>query len=165
MDVVSTATLASLPLTLVLAGCSSSAASGGDGSPDVQLPLTPTYAADVQPIFQAHCVMCHGANGTLNDALHPDGTPSTLGAPSVCYLSMYDDAGDCSVGDGGVISSTCKRGAHYCATPDGDPPQSYIEVYALVLAQDEGGMPPMPLPPLSANEKEVIRRWLENPLP
>ena len=125
----------------------------------------PTYAADVQPIFVAHCVMCHGRGGTLNDALNPDGTPSNLGAPSLCYLSMYDDGGDCTPGDGGVISSTCKRGAHYCAMGIGDPPQSYIEVYALVLAQDEGGMPPMPLPPLNAREKEVIRRWLANPIP
>jgi hypothetical protein len=138
-----------------LAACSSSTG---------PIPAMPSYATDVEPIFASHCIRCHGEGGTLNAAPNPDGTPGP-GAPNLCYLAMYDDTGDCSVGDGGVISDTCHRGAHYCATPGIDPPVSYIETYALTLSQDEGGMPPKPWPPLGAQEKEVLRRWLQDPIP
>lgn len=130
------------------------------------IPSMPTYATDVEPIFAAHCIRCHGEGGTLNAAPNPDGSPG-IGAPSLCYLQMYDDSGDCSVGDGGIISDTCHRGAYYCAIPAPgiDPPVSYIGTYALMLSQDEGGMPPKPWPPLDAQEKEVLSLWLQNPVP
>ena len=127
------------------------------------IPEMPSYAADVQPIFVANCVRCHGANGMHNDGLNADGTPSSVGPPSTCYLSMYEDGGDCS--DAGLMAFLCKRGAHYCALGMGDPPISLIEYFAVILTQDEGGMPPLPLPALSARDKEVIRRWVLNPVP
>jgi hypothetical protein len=127
------------------------------------LPEMPSYALDVRPIFTVNCVRCHGAGGTLNAAPNPDGTPG-VGGPSLCYLTMYEDTGDCST-DGGVPSPDCKRGAHYCALPMGDPPASYLGTYALTLTQDNGGMPPPPWPPLGDRDKEVIRRWLQNPIP
>ena len=132
---------------------------------DPGLPEMPSYATDVAPIFNANCVRCHGAGGTLNAAPNPDGSPNTVGMPVTCYLSMYDDAGDCTVGDGGIISSTCKRGAHFCGTASGDPPNSLVSYYTLILTQDEGGMPPPPWPALGAREKELIRRWTLDPLP
>jgi hypothetical protein len=134
-------------------------------TPAAALPDMPSYATDVLPIFTANCIRCHGAGGMLNAAPNPDGSPNTVGMPVTCYLSMYEDTGDCSVGDGGIISSTCKRGAHYCGTPSGDPPTSLVSYYILILTQDEGGMPPPPWPPLGAREKEVIRRWTLNPIP
>ena len=144
------------PIALALAGCSSPS--------DPPIPAMPSYATDVQPIFAAHCERCHGADGMLKDGLNDDGTPSNIGQPALCYLSMYDSAGDCT--DAGIMSGACKLGALYCATPmGGDPPVSYIQVYALDMTQDEGGMPPKPLPPLSGWEKAVIGRWLENPIP
>jgi hypothetical protein len=139
--------------TCSLAACSS--------SPAPPVPEMPSYAADVLPIFSAHCVMCHGAGGMLNAAPNPDGSPNTVGAPLVCYLSMYDDAGDCTALDAGGTPASCKRGAHYCTTP----PNSFIETYAVTLSQDEGGMPPPPWPPLSARDREVIMRWLQDPIP
>ena len=143
------------PIALALAAC---------GSPsEPPIPEMPSYATDVQPIFAANCVRCHGAGGMLKDGLNADGTPSAVGAPSLCYLSMYESTGDCS--DAGIVSGACKLGALYCATPTGDPPTSYIEAMVIILGQDEGGMPPPPLPALGARDKEVIRRWLENPIP
>jgi hypothetical protein len=133
------------------------------GSSEAPIPEMPTFAADVQPILDKHCVRCHGANGTLNDALNPDGTPSGLGAPTLCYLSRYADEGDCT--PDGVLAGNCRRGAQYCAVRMGDPPASFIEAYVLILTQEAGGMPPLPLPPLSAREKEIVRRWLENGYP
>jgi hypothetical protein len=143
-----------LSLSISLAAC---------GSSDPPAPTGPTFAADVQPIFAAHCVRCHGANGMLNDALNDDGTPSGIGTPTLCYLSMYASTGDCS--PAGVAAGACKQGAQYCATPMGDPPASFIELFALTLTQEQGGMPPLPRPALSAAEKDVIREWLENPIP
>ncbi len=35
----------------------------------------------------------------------------------------------------------------------------------MILTQDEGGMPPLPSPALAARDKEVIRRWVLNPVP
>jgi hypothetical protein len=146
---------------LVSAACGLAACS----SPAEPVPAMPSYATDVRPIFAAHCTRCHGDGGTLNAAPNPDGSPNIIGAPSVCYLAMYDDAGDCAVGDGGVIPDSCKRGAHFCGTATGVPPVSYIETYALTLKQDEGGMPPLPWPPLGARDKEVLSQWLQNPIP
>jgi len=139
-----------------LAACSSPS--------DPPVPDMPTYAADVRPIFVSHCTRCHGDGGTLNAAPNPDGTPNTVGKPLVCYLSMYDDTGDCTA-DGGVLDPSCKRGAHYCGTGVGSPPVSYLDTYVLMLMQDEGGMPPLPWPALGARDKEVIRRWLQDPIP
>src|SRR4051812_20858232 len=124
--------------------CLVSAASGlgacSSSPSDPPVPDMPSFAVDVEPIFAAHCTRCHGEGGTLNAAPNPDGSPNTVGQPSICYLTMYDDTGDCSV-DGGVISASCKRGAHYCGTGVGSPPASYIGTYAIALPQDEGGMP------------------------
>ena len=135
----------------------------GCGSSEAPIPEMPTFAADVQPILAAHCVRCHGAGGMLKDGLNADGTPSAVGAPALCYLSMYADEGDCS--EAGVLAGACKRGAHYCGMAMGDPPGSYIGTYLLDLAQDVGGMPPLPLPAVGAREKEIVRRWLTNPVP
>ena len=130
---------------------------------ETPIPEMPTYALHVQPIFVRRCTKCHGAGGTLNPALNPDGTPSGVGMPSICYLTNYEDQGDCS--DAGIAANACKRGAHYCATPAGDPPISLIEYFVVILSQGEGGMPPLPELEVSARDKEVIRRWLLNPVP
>jgi hypothetical protein len=143
-------------IVLGLAACGS-----GDAPPPI--PEMPSYATDVQPIFVAHCVRCHGANGMLNDGLHDDGTPSAVGPPGLCYLSNYADQGDCS--DAGVAAGACKRGAHYCGTATGDPPDSFISAYLIELTQDQGGMPPLPLPAVGDRDKEIVRRWLVNPIP
>ena len=80
---------------------------------------------------------------------------------------MYDDTGDCSVPDGGgSFDPSCKRGAHYCATPFPDAPTtSYLDIYLFDLTQEEGGMPPLPSRPLSERDKEIVRRWAAEPDP
>jgi hypothetical protein len=150
-------------LSSVLPAAAFALAVAACGSPTPPPSTGPSFATDVQPIFAMHCVRCHGANGMLNDALNDDGTPSGIGTPSLCYLSMYADAGDCSAA--GVAAGACKRGAHHCATPMGDPPANFIQLYAITLTQEQGGMPPLPRPGLSMEEKDVLRAWLENPAP
>lgn len=127
-----------------------------------EIPTSPSYATDVKPILEANCTRCHGQGGMLNAADGP-----TIGAPTLCYLNMYDDMGDCSIPDGGgAFDPSCKRGAHFCATPFPDAPTtSYFDVYLFERTQDEGGMPPLPSRPLNEREREIVRRWEENPIP
>jgi hypothetical protein len=113
-----------------------------------EVPAVPTYARDVQPIFMARCVRCHGANDTLNQ--NPDVT-GAIKAPTTCYLQRFADEGDCS-----MTGPQCKHGAGYCGTQTGS--KSLIETY-LELPQDALGMPPPPSDRLSSWEMDVITRW------
>jgi len=65
-----------LLLLLALAGCSD------DGSapngPDEPEPVAVSFAADVQPIFDARCVGCHGAGGNGGLDLRASATPGSL---------------------------------------------------------------------------------------
>lgn len=49
-----------LILGLALAGCD-----GGDVIVDPPLPATIFFSVDVQPIFNTHCIHCHGGAGGL----------------------------------------------------------------------------------------------------
>jgi cytochrome c553 len=124
------------------------------------VPASPSYQADVRPIFMSHCVRCHGAGGTLNQTYEPTGADaaplaSDPARPLKCYLNQYADTG-CAAGDAGT-SATCHRGADYCAT----------------LANGIGfrihGGPPVPMPPAPAPklndwEMKVVDAWLSNPI-
>jgi hypothetical protein len=111
-------------------------------------PTMPSYATEVRPIFLAHCVRCHGPwgdGGTL--WAEPQIAPRV---PKVCYLSSYDDEGDCTPNEGGVVSASCKRGAHTCAA---------------LLPAFLPTMPPAPSPSLNGWELDVVDRWITNPIP
>jgi hypothetical protein len=137
---------------VILAGC--------DGETEPPIPEMPTYATDVRPIFEAHCVRCH------NETLSGDTNPLTggLDRPSMCHLNRFESTGDCS--NAGIASGACSFGAQYCGTEmPGSPPSSYVSTF-VSLPQDQGGMPPLPAAPLSAREKEIILRWATvNPAP
>jgi len=149
-----------LPLLAGLAGALVSLASGC-APPEPPIPAAPSFAVDVRPLFVAHCVRCHGAGGTLNQALDPKGGPdagplaSVGGRPGEAYLGQYDDSGDCTTG-----MPPCHRGAHYMATQ----PVNLLHLYLHPTA----GFPPMPPPPsprLDDWELKVVDAWLVNPLP
>ena len=95
-----------LACLLALAGCSDS----GDptGAPPLDTPATATYAADVQPIWDAHCTSCHGAVANAGMDLRASagtamlvnvaatgyaGTRVVPGSPStsVLYLKLQGD--------------------------------------------------------------------------
>jgi len=119
-------------LALPLAAC----------NPDV--PATPTYDHDVQPILTAHCVRCHGAGGTPNAI---PGVPTALPVPQLCYLQSYDNIpAGCAVGAMG-----CQAGAIYCA--------GMFSTY--INGSDDAPlrMPPKPSDPLSQYEKDVLTAW------
>jgi hypothetical protein len=119
---------------LLLAGC------------EKPVPAMPTFAVDVLPIFQASCVRCHGAGGTLNadPRAIEDGPPQT-------NLNQYDDGADCVPTPQGTPLS-CVRGAAYEA--------SIGNLQAFLHGSEP---PPMPLPPsdpLGAWELAVIDNWV-----
>jgi len=63
-----------LGLTALLAGC-------GFSAPDVAIvPDHPTFSADVLPVMDDHCNLCHGAK-------------PGRGAPSGFRFDLYDDVG------------------------------------------------------------------------
>jgi hypothetical protein len=78
-------------LALLLAGCSDHgtepAHDGGDGGAFV------SYAADVQPIWDASCVVCHGLSGGL-DLSAPQSRGNLVGVASATWGGVRVIAGD-----------------------------------------------------------------------
>ena len=123
-------------LALALAAC----------NPDV--PTTPTYDRDVQPILTAHCVRCHGAGGTLNAI---PGVPTAHPTPQICYLQTYDNNPvGCTVGAAG-----CQAGASSMYCGGMFPTVTYVNAPGDAPLR----MPPKPADALSEYEKEVLTRW------
>jgi hypothetical protein len=116
-------------------------------SPEV--PVNPSFARDVQPIFNARCVRCH--DETLRGEMPPPGYPDR-GPPATCHLNRYESTGDCTTG-----STTCSLGASACANLPG------LGSYIVSRVDREAGalrMPPPPAPPLNDWEFEVVNKWL-----
>jgi hypothetical protein len=108
------------------------------------VPATPTFTKDVKPIFDAHCVRCHGAGGSLNVV------PPSVTAPKSCYLNMFATEGDCT-----VTSPPCKMGA--MAALCFGLAANYIDLPDNATLR----MPPLPAEPLNDWEKEVIKTWVK----
>jgi hypothetical protein len=127
------------------------------------VPVSPSYEADVRPIFISHCVRCHGAGGTLNQAREPTGpdaaplaSDSALRQLLSCYLNQFADT-NCAVSDAGG-SGSCHRGAQtWAALANG--------IGARLRGIPPGPMmPPPPAPPLNDWELKVVNAWLANPV-
>jgi hypothetical protein len=118
-------------------------------SPEV--PATPTYAKDVQPILDSHCVRCHGANDMLN-AL-PEAANLRSPQPLLCYFQRFGDEGDCT-----ADPANCKRGA--------SNPQCAAMIPGRISLPNDNNqrMPPSPSD-LNDWEKDVLTRWSKNPMP
>jgi hypothetical protein len=113
------------------------------------IPAAPTFEVDVEPIFLAHCVRCHGAGGTLNQdprALNGYATDR----PNVTHLDFYADRGDCTPDATGVLPASCERGAKYSVET--------IEIYIHLTSSMR--MPLAPAPALDEWELKVIDRWV-----
>jgi hypothetical protein len=116
-----------------------------------EVPANPTYTNDVQPIFIAHCVRCHGAGDMLN-AMLVNGRSQ---APRACYLDRYETTGDCTTTP--IDSAVCQMGAGsmFCAPM----------IPGRIKPTDASRMPPPPSDPLTDWEKDVINRWAANQFP
>jgi hypothetical protein len=123
-------------------------------------PASPSYEADVRPIFMSHCIRCHGAGGNLNNALAPVQDGGMLNPQvSDVWLDQYVDTGAC--GATSDPNNPCHFGALTWAqnTTDG------IE-FAIHVTGNIETMPPPPAPRLNDWELKVVDAWLaEKPVP
>jgi mono/diheme cytochrome c family protein len=127
---------------------------GGACSPE-DIPHTPTFAADVEPIMLSRCVRCHGAGGTLND--DPDHTGPFPGlAPIDGYFDRLEDI--CP--DGGT--SNCKHGLlYYVKSADPATPAKRMTLVNYIHStSDASRMPPPPTPKLTTRQIQVIDAWM-----
>jgi hypothetical protein len=126
-------------LTLALAGVAC----------ETPVPAAPSFELDVKPIFEGHCVRCHGAGGKLS------GDPRAVAevdAPSNGFLDRYDDSADCAPDAMGNVAPTCERGALTEAQ------SGLIELYLHLPTL--GRMPLAPAAPLDHWEAAVVENWL-----
>ena len=125
------------------------------------VPASPTYAADVRPIFMSHCVRCHGGGGTLNVTYVPSGPdaavlPATGAPPLNGYLDQFYDSGDCTP-VAGAITAACHHGAKYETTTN-------LHLYLHTFKGTLTAMPPPPAPSLNDWELKVVDAWVANPI-
>jgi len=131
-------TVAAVALALLASACSPAK------------PANPSFAADVAPIFNAHCTRCHSANGADGGFLND---PVAMTTPKVCHFDFYEgDPATCAGNDGGVPPPPC-QGALYCGKTYNNIIRQYID----------GVGKPMPPPPASLMNdwgRDVVERWL-----
>jgi hypothetical protein len=123
-------------------------------------PNMPSFAADAQPIFMAHCTRCHGSNGPDGGFLgDPPNYPNPGTASLICHFDVYgDDPPGCGDVDGGIAPG-CKVGAKSCLK------YFVLEDYIRTRASLTTTMPPPPASPLDPWELDVLGAWARNPIP
>jgi hypothetical protein len=124
------------------------------------VPASPSYEADVRPIFMSHCVRCHGAGGMLNmpRAPVPDGGIGNTSIVADCYLNQYVNTGNCLAND---PASPCHYGALTWAMTVGGGIGDVVHG-----RNGQMIMPPSPASPLDDWELKIIDAWVaEKPLP
>lgn len=123
------------------------------------VPDMPSFETDIKPFTVARCVRCHGGGGTLN--LDPDTTDSRFQfAPTNGFFDQYGDPPGCMTPNGLV----CRGLAYYSAATPVDGGSSAGQGHALwnIFFPE---MPPAPAAKLSDRERELIEKWIANPLP
>jgi hypothetical protein len=112
------------------------------------VPENPSWARDIQPLMEAHCIRCHGGGGTLNG--DPDVPP--------LFKKPYCPP----VTDGGTY--TCAPLLGNFTTQSGLMPyvgqgakqmQTYLDY----------PMPPPPSEALDGFETDLLLKWAARPLP
>ena len=120
-------------------------------SPEV--PATPSFARDVQPIFNARCIRCH--DETFRSEPAPSAQPGIL--PKFCHLNRYQsEPAGCTPG-----TPPCSIGASACVNVPGMGGYMAVRVDP-AMDHDRGRMPPAPADALNDYESAVINKWLKN---
>jgi hypothetical protein len=135
-------TTARFKMLAVLAIAFGSAAMGAGCNVEHGALDKPTYEADVQPIFMARCVRCHGSP-PLQD---PDAVTAGIVVSFVRFDRYADTNCDTDAG------TACVHGAAWEAGR-----QQFMRV--LALDQKTGGMPPSPAPALTSYQRDTILNW------
>jgi hypothetical protein len=120
----------------------------GCGENDV--PENPSYARDIQPLLDAHCVRCHGGGGSLNG--DPDVPPGSIKLP--CAPIPDGGAYTCAPTNGNFTALNGANGKAGLAT--------YAAGIKTYLALP---MPPPPSEPLDDFETNLLVKWAVHQFP
>jgi hypothetical protein len=132
----------------LLSLCALALAAGAVGCGSNSVPENPSWARDIQPLMEAHCIRCHGGGGKLNG--DPDVPPGSL---KVACAPIPDG------------------GAYTCAPNLGNfTTQAGLMTYRILGAKQmqtylNYPMPPPPSEPLDDFETTLLLKWAANPLP
>ena len=99
-------------------------------------PTPVSYETQIQPIFDAECVRCHGDGGTAGLDLRP------------------------GVSHGNLVDVASQNYAPALLVDEGSPSTSVLHEKVADTAQFGGVMPPGGAN-LSSDDIELIRRWIE----
>jgi hypothetical protein len=109
---------------------------------EAPVPDKPTWVDDVQPILQANCFHCHGAN-------------ANYGKWGTKRWDVFD------------VSQQPYTDLGFMAGMDFTSPTTTAEkilIKTYIADPGEGRMPPPPATPLSARDIETITKWLDDPV-
>jgi hypothetical protein len=120
------------------------------------VPGQPTYTTDLKPLFEAHCVRCHSADG-VDGGTGQDPRSILPTDQPVSHLDSYADVGDCSLDGAATATVPCVRGAYFEATLG--PMSAYLHMTSSLR------MPLAPSEPLTSWELSLVDKWIANGAP
>jgi hypothetical protein len=123
-------------------------AGGLVGCGENSVPENPSWARDIHPLMEAHCIRCHGGGGMLNG--DPDVPPTN--PKDLCMLPTDGGAYTCAPRTGNF---TTQAGLMPYTGQGGKNMITYLDY----------PMPPPPSEPLSDFEYNLLVNWAINPLP
>jgi hypothetical protein len=145
----------SLAFALCLAPALAACGSGGDPP----IPDAPSFETDVKPITLAHCVTCHNV-ATISDpnngARPSNGAFDQFADPPGCRITTPDRDAQGNLNGNYIDIGPCAGFSDYV----GMGPCMNLLACSYIM---DGVMPPAPMPPLNARDKEILERWLLNP--
>lgn len=129
-----------LPL---LGGC-------GFGAPDIEeVPENPTYSEHILPLFEDHCLLCHG-------------NPPSRGAPPDVRLDVYDFVDSHAHHEDGLEVRRDRHAGHNDPNAKGPWGARDMSLESLRLVE-RNEMPPAAKwgDGLGPNGRKLLRRWVE----
>jgi hypothetical protein len=119
------------------------------------VPGQPTYTTDIEPLFEAHCVRCHSADGVDGSTgQDPRAVNGYATDQPVSHLGSFADVGNCDPDAGAFPQPPCVRGAHFEALMG--PMSIYLHTNTSVR------MPLAPSEPLTSWELALVDKWIAN---
>jgi hypothetical protein len=116
------------------------------------LPGQPTYTTDIKPLFEAHCVRCHSADGVDGGTGQDPRSVLPTDHPN-SHLNSFADVGDCDP-DAAATGVLCVRGAQFEALQG--PMSGYLHTTTSIR------MPLAPSEPLTSWELSLVDKWIAN---
>ena len=121
------------------------------------VPGEPTYSVEMRPLFEAHCVRCHSADGVDGGTgLDPRNLNGYSTDSPASHLNVFSDVGDCDPDAAASVPPVrCVRGAQFEAAMTG-PHEDLRSLHGSAAIR----MPPAPSEPLSDWELSLVDNWI-----